>query len=131
MARPSLEWYVRAQHLLPGRAYRVDLTVDGRDIYSVGHGRADGAGILTAHGVLVRFTDQYCISTPTEAQPLAGAHQIAFAVKSDGAGSGAASAGSPLTDPARELPCDGNGDGNFEYWLVTPRPILLGPAAAP
>jgi hypothetical protein len=125
----SLEWYVQAVHLQPGRAYRIDVTVDGHSIYSVGNGRADASGKMTAHGILPRFADQYCVSTPTVPQSLAGQHALSVAVKSDGAGTGSASAGSPLTDPGREFPCDGNGDGQFDYWLGTDHPFTIGGAS--
>ena len=128
----SFEWYLRATNLLPDRAYRVDLTVDGTSLYSVGNGRADGSGTLTTHGILVRFADEYCVASPAAPQPIAGRHAITAALKSDGSGTGPATTQSgPLTDPGRSFPCRGNGDGLFEYWLVTQGPVTVGDGTTP
>jgi len=123
--RFTLEWFVHLQHVLPGRAYRVDMTVDGQRIYSIGSGHASGGGTITLHGVLHRFEDRYCVSTPTLPQPFVGRHSVAIGVKSDGAGSGSPSQGDPLTDPGRDFSCDGNGDNDFQYWAVTRAPVTI------
>jgi len=126
---PVLEWYVRADHLAPHRVFRIELTVDDRATYSVGSARADDAGMLTTHGTLVRFADQVCVGEPAAPQSIAGSHVVVVSVKSDGSGAGAAGYSGPLTDPTRALPCGGNGDGVFEYWLVGSDPIQLGGTA--
>lgn len=64
-------------------------------------------------------------------QPISGHHTVAVSVKSDGSGAGAAGAGGPLTDPTRTLPCGGNGDGVFEYWLAGTDPIQIGDPVSP
>jgi hypothetical protein len=115
---PSFEWFVRAQHLTPKRAFRVEFAVDDRASYAVGSARADRFGVLAAHGTLSRFADQYCVGEPAEALPISGRHVVAVSVKADGARNGGASGG-VLTDPERSLGCDGNGDGVFEYWLIS------------
>jgi hypothetical protein len=121
------EWYVQAQHLAPNLVFRVEITVDGHNVFSVGSARANRTGVLVAHGVLPRFADQYCVGTaPTPPLPLNGLHQVSVGVKRDGSGAGSASAAGPLTDPGRMLPCGGNGDGNFEYWLASPAPVGVG-----
>lgn len=128
---PSFEWYVQAQHLLPRRIYRVEVRVDDRFPYAVGGARTDDNGNLTAHGTLVRFADQLCVgAAPVAPQPLTGHHTLSVGIKNDGSGDGPASMGSPLTDPTRALTCKGNGDGNFDYWLVSRTPITLGTATA-
>jgi hypothetical protein len=122
----ALEWYVHATNLQPTRAYRFDFVVDGTDTYSVGSGRSDAAGSMTSHGTATRFADDYCVSTVTGPQAIAGRHTLAFTLKSDGSGSGPASAPSgPFTEPGRTFPCHGNGDGLFENWLVTQPPITI------
>jgi hypothetical protein len=123
-----LDWYVRAHHLLPDRIYRVEMTVDGHATYSVGRARSDDNGTFTVHGTLSRFADQYCVGDPAAPQPVSGEHQIGISVKRDGSGAGAAAGGALLTDPTRALPCGGNGDGVFDYWLVAPNVIRIGPA---
>jgi hypothetical protein len=127
---PALEWYVHGQNLSPARAYRIELSVDWRDIYTVGNGRTDTSGTMTVHGVLHQFAEQYCISAPTSPRPLTGWQTLAFAVKSDGAGTGSASpvSGGPLTGLGRDNSCSGNGDGNFDYWLSAPHAITPGDA---
>lgn len=123
---PSFEWYVRGRQLRPGRIFRVELSVDDRGTYSVGSGRSDSAGTLTAHGTLTRFADQYCVGTLAEPMSLLGPHRLSFSVKSDGSGAGSATFGAPVTDPRRALPCGGNGDGIFDYWLVAHEPVVVG-----
>jgi hypothetical protein len=125
-----LDWYVRAHHLLPDRIYRVEMTVDDHATYSVGRARSDDNGTFTVHGTLSRFADQFCVGDPAIPQPVSGEHLIGINVKRDGSGAGATTDGGPLTDPTRELPCGGNGDGVFDYWLVAPNVICIGPAQA-
>ena len=127
---PAFEWYVHA-HGLPARiAFRIELTVDDHASYSVGSARADDTGALTAHGALARFADQFCVGDPAPPQPVSGNHVVVVSLKSDGSGAGAAGRGGPLTDPTRALPCGGNGDNVFEYWLATADPIQIGAGAA-
>src|SRR5579862_6453814 len=126
-ADATFEWYVRAQHLTPNRAFRIELSVDDRATYSVGSGRADQNGALTAHGVLDRFADEYCVGQPAVPLPVAGRHVLGVSVKADGSRAGGATSGGSLTDPERSLPCAGNGDGAFDYWLTSLDMIRLDP----
>jgi hypothetical protein len=127
----SFEWYVYATHLQPEHAYRLDLVVDGNTLYSIGNGASDAQGDMSSHGTAIdRFTDQYCVGTATPPMPVAGKHAVRLMLKSDGSGSGPASAAGALTDPARSYPCHGNGDGVFEYWLVMRSPITIGASAS-
>lgn len=121
---PTLEWYVRAQHMSADRAYRVELTVDDRWRYSVGSTRTDGFGVFAAHGILKRFEDQYCVGQPTVPMPLATSHTLVVSVKADGSGRGGGPAGG-LMDPHRSLVCNGNGDGAFDYWLISHNVVHL------
>jgi hypothetical protein len=126
----AFEWYVRARGLPARLAFRIELTVDDGASYSVGSARTDDSGILTAHGMLGRFADQFCVGDPANPQSVSGDHTVAVRIKTDGSGAGAAGHGGPLTDPTRALPCGGNGDNVFEYWLVGANPIQLGDPAA-
>jgi hypothetical protein len=127
----SFEWYVHATHLLPTRAYRVDLTVDDNNLYSIGSGATDAGGSLTSHGTADgRFADEYCVGAPTTPLPVIGRHILALTVKSDGSGSGNATTAGALTDPGRSYPCHGNGDGVFDYWLTVRAPIKIGARSA-
>lgn len=127
---PAFEWYVRVHGLQPRLAFRVELTVDDHASYSVGSAHADDNGVLTAHGALARFADQFCVGDPAPPQSISGTHIVAVSVKSDGSGAGTAGRGGPLTDPTQALPCGGNGDNVFEYWLITGDPIQIGDSAA-
>jgi hypothetical protein len=127
-ASKHLEWFVRAQHLQPGRAFRVELSVDDAASYSVGSAHADPSGAITTHGVLSRFSDQFCVGQRAVPRPIAGAHSIGVSIKSDGSNI-SASLGPSVTDPTRSLPCNGNGDGIFEYWLTARTPFQLGEPA--
>lgn len=128
-ASPTLEWFVRAQHLVPNRAFRVELSVDGRSTYAVGSARADASGVLAAHGSLSRFADQYCVGQPSTPVALTGKHAVGVSIKADGSRPGDGSGGDVM-DPGRSLPCAGNGDGAFEYWLTGKSVIHLGGQAA-
>jgi hypothetical protein len=118
------EWYVQAQHLGPNRAYRVELLVDDHTTYEIGNIRADRLGDLTVHGSLSRFEDRYCVAQPAVPISLIGHHDISVRVKADGSGSGGGTGG--VVGPERTLDCDGNGDGVFDYWLVSRGDIHLG-----
>lgn len=117
---PTFDWRVRAQGLTEGRAYRVELIVDGQP-FDVASARADTTGVLAASGRLLAFTNRVCVGA-TNGAPIAlgGQHDIGVVVKNDGAApSGGAPApggnvggltGSPNGDAG---PCSGNGDGDF------------------
>jgi len=122
----QIEWYLHGERLQAGRAYRVEVSVDGRNTYSLGNGRANGLGRLTLHGILTSFADRYCVSAPTPRSPITGQHTISFALKADGSGTGAASEAAMLTDPTDTYPCNGNADGDFGYWLVSDAPVDIG-----
>ena len=70
----AFEWYVRGRDLMPGRIYRIEVSVDDHATYSVGRGQSDSAGSLTAHGTLSRFADQYCVGTLVAPMALLGPH---------------------------------------------------------
>jgi hypothetical protein len=122
----ALEWYVRAEHLLAGHVYRVEMTVDKHYTYSVGSARADAEGVLAAHGILPRFADRFCVGAPAPPGPLTAGQHVAVGVKRDGSGAGPVSPIGPLTDPGRTLPCGGNGDGNFDYLLASSHEFTIG-----
>jgi hypothetical protein len=121
---PAFEWYVRAQHMAANRAFRVEFTVDDRWGYSVGSARTDGFGVFAAHGTLRRFEDQYCVGQAVVPSVITTSHTLAVTVKADGSGHGGGPAGG-LMDPERSLPCNGNGDGAFDYWLIARNPLHL------
>lgn len=113
----SLDWYVVGRAFGAGRAYRVVLTAaDGRE-YAVASRRARGDGSFAAHGVETTLMNRQCVGTEDPSQrQLAEAAPIGVAVKEDGSPPGGASGSGPLGSRGA-LPCDGNGDGVFEYVL--------------
>ncbi|HEU4642664.1 MAG TPA: glycosyltransferase [Gemmatimonadaceae bacterium] len=114
----TFDWRLRASNLTPGRAYRLELTVDGAP-YDVASARADESGALSAAGRLLSFVDRVCMgATYRPATPLAGTHVIQVGVKDDGApGRGSDPGSSPTGTGGPPLQCSGNGDGAFGFRL--------------
>jgi hypothetical protein len=102
----------------------VEFAIDNRATYAAGNARTDESGVFAAHGKLGEFADQYCVGNPAIPIPLAGKHDLGISLKADGSGNGGGPAGG-LIGPERSLPCDGNGDGIFDYWLTTPAVLHL------
>jgi hypothetical protein len=122
----GLEWFVRAQHLESGLAYRVELTVNNSARYSVASLRADAAGALVGHGSLPAFVNQTCVSVDADrSQPFSADEQMGVAIKTDGAPSSGGQGVSP-TSPEQTLPCSGNGDGRWVYVLLGRHDVPLG-----
>jgi hypothetical protein len=111
----ALEWFIRAQHLTPGRMYRVEITADEQAHYAVASVRADASGGLAGHGVLGAFTDRVCVGgNVTRPQLLSDVRAFRVAIKDDGS----REARTSITAPGNDLPCVGNGDGKWDYVLV-------------
>lgn len=115
----TFAWRLSASHLPPRRAYRVQLTVDGRP-YDIASARADDGGALDASGRLLAFADGVCMgSTYQPRVPITGTHVIQIGVKDDGAArSGNDPSGAPTSAGGPPLPCTGNGDGQFGFRLL-------------
>lgn len=123
---PTFEWYVRAQHLRSNWVYRIELVVDSTVTYSIGSARTDANGTLANHGTLTRLADHYCVGMPAVPQPYAAKLVLGIKVKSDGSGSGPVTASGPYIGHGQTLPCGGNGDSNFDYWLVSRQMFTAG-----
>lgn len=128
--RPSgsvFEWFVFAQGLRGGRAYQVELNVDGTVGYAIASSTADSTGRLGAHGAFDEFADRLCHRGDDSYAPphsMAGPHEIDVRVKDDGSPSGGNLLGRSLTSPsANGVPCIGNGDGSFAYRLFAQHAI--------
>ncbi|HKB53317.1 MAG TPA: hypothetical protein VKD22_04900, partial [Ramlibacter sp.] len=106
----TFDWRMTATGLTSGRAYRVQLSVDGQpfDVASV---RADSTGALVASGRLFAFMDRACMGASQHPSvPLAGQHVIGVVVKSDGAPRSGGQSGGSLTGNGAPSPaCSGNG----------------------
>jgi len=112
----AIDWYVFASNLVPARAYRVVLTAaDGKE-YAVASRRADGNGVLGAHGVETALMNRQCVGAEDPSRrTLESARTLRIALKNDGSASGASN--NDLLGSRTALPCGGNGDGKFDYVL--------------
>ncbi|HKV50461.1 MAG TPA: glycosyltransferase [Gemmatimonadaceae bacterium] len=110
----TFDWRMIASGLTGGRAYRVELSVDGQP-YDVASARADASGALIASGRLFAFMDQVCMGVSQRPSlPLTGRHVIGVVVKNDGAPrSGGQSSGGVTGNSGSAVACSGNGDGDF------------------
>ncbi len=119
----TFDWFVRAQHLGPGRVYRLLLNVDGKT-YAVASLLADASGLLRGYGSLDAFRERICVSKQEydDPIPLEGTHEIGVWIKDDGAKvSGRGDASGVPTQPSggsKKLPCAGNGDGSYDLRLT-------------
>jgi hypothetical protein len=120
----TFEWYLKGDHLRRNWVYRIELAVDSQPIYSIGSAHTDGNGSMTNHGAITRLADRYCVGAPAPPQPFTTKLLISMRVKSDGSGSGPVTARGPSIGHL-PLPCNGNGDSNFEYWLVSSGPFSI------
>jgi hypothetical protein len=125
MVSGSLDWYAVGHAFAAGRAYRVVITAgDGRE-YAVASRKAGGDGSFAAHGVETMLMNRQCVGTEDPSQrDLAGAMPLSVAIKQDGSPPGSSSRGE-LLGSRSALPCNGNGDGVFDYVLRTSKPLPL------
>lgn len=122
----SLDWYVLARTFSSGHAYRVVITAADGHEYAVASSRARGDGSFVAHGVETTLMNRQCVGTEDPSQrQLADASPITIAVKQDGSPPASSSATDPLGSRSA-LPCNGNGDGVFEYVLRATTPLPIG-----
>jgi hypothetical protein len=116
---PELGFKLGAQDLKPGRRYLIELAVD-ETIYTIASHEADEDGKLAMDTTLTRFAEGVCVGPNYDPpRPLDGAHTIRFWVKSDGnPASGSGRVHSPQFTEGQDLPCSGNGDGDYTYVLL-------------
>jgi hypothetical protein len=121
----SIDWYLFATHVSPGRAYRVVLSAtDGKE-YAVASRHAGADGSLGVHGVETVLMNRQCVGAEDPSRrPLETARALHVALKSDGSPHGAS--GNDMLGSRNALPCGGNGDGDFAYVLTSADSILLG-----
>ncbi len=120
----AINWYVFAQHLKPGHAYRVLLTAaDGKE-YAIASRRTAADGTLGAHGVETALMNRQCVGAEDPSRrTLESAKSLRIAVKSDGSATGAS--GNDMLGSRSALPCGGNGDGVFDYVLESADSVPL------
>ena len=127
MVSRSLDWYAVGHAFGAGRAYRVVLTAADGHEYAVASRKAGGDGSFAAHGVETMLMNRQCVGTEDPSQrPLADALPLSVAIKQDGSPPGSSSRGE-LLGSRSALPCNGNGDGVFDYVLRSSTPLPLAP----
>jgi hypothetical protein len=120
---PDLSLQIRAEGLVPGRKYRFDLGVDGVT-YSLASRAAAPDGTWSLDTTLTAFAEGACVGRNFQPErPLAGTHALSFAIKNDGSPpTGTLADQAPPDGGGAQLPCAGNGDGNYGYVLYEAEP---------
>jgi hypothetical protein len=115
----ELEWYAEALHLSPGRAYRLEVVVDDSAVFTIASVRTDPTGELGGYGALSSFRDVVCTGAGASSPfPVAQARSFFVRIKDDGSAV-RGTLGGGLTSPGAGLPCTGNGDGRWDYRLLS------------
>jgi hypothetical protein len=129
----ELSFQLRAEGLAPDKRYLVELAVDSI-IYTLASRSADGDGDLAVDTTLTRFAEGVCVGPNYDPpRPLDGRHTIRFWIKADGnPRSGTGHDWSPQFADGADLPCSGNGDGDYTYVLLENEVAsYAGPGARP
>lgn len=114
----SLRFQLRAHGLTPDHRYVLEMQVD-REIYTVASYSSDASGGLTVDTALSRFEEGVCVGNNYDApRAVSGAHDIKFWVKRDGSPKAGTMPGLARSAAGSQLPCHGNGDGNYGYVLL-------------
>jgi hypothetical protein len=121
---PRLGIELRAKRLTPGKRYILELAVDSATIYDVASYQADSAGQIAVDTSLARFAEGLCVGDNYHPpRSLQGPHTIRFWLKLDGnPRTGMQRIADSTGALAAELPCTGNGDGDYRYVLLESAP---------
>lgn len=115
---PALKFQLRAYGLRPGRRYLLELQVD-KAIYTVASYLPDARGDLAIDSSLAQFQEGVCVGANYDPpMPTAGEHHVKFWIKSDGSPASGTMPGVVAGAPGAQLPCHGNGDGDYRYVLL-------------
>ncbi len=117
---------LKAKKLEPNRKYRIDfivtVTVDDKTTstyYSIASVASDHRGTIRYAAELSQFAEAVCVNgefdEPTPIQS-GRTYEIKIHVKYDG---------SPPSGESGDLPCSGEGDGNFDYVLFEFLPLTF------
>lgn len=115
---PELKFQLRAEGLVPGKRYLLEIAVEDT-IYTLASRSATMGGELAIDTTLTHFAEGVCVG-PNYDPPraLAGPHAIRFWLKLDGnPRTGTGREHSPQFTEGQDLPCSGNGDGDYTYVL--------------
>jgi hypothetical protein len=115
----AFSFELEAAGLKPHRRYLIEVEVD-RTVYVLASRAANRRGDLAVDTTLTSFAEGVCVGPNYDPpEPLAGPHAIRFWVKADGTPpSGAERHPVPGLAQEQELPCSGNGDGDYGYVLL-------------
>lgn len=126
----ALALTLHAQGLAPGRRYAIELKVD--DVaYTIASRAADAQGALALDTTLTQFADGVCVGANWRPpRGVTARVHLGFGIKNDGSPpSGTMPATTSEARGGADLPCAGNGDGNFRYVLYEARPMVLAASA--
>ena len=119
---PGFHLRLNASGLKPSRRYALELQVDGT-IYTVASYPADSHGALSFDTTLSTFEEGECVGRNYDPpRPIAGHHDIKVWMKHDGSPSSGTMPGIPANLPGAQLPCHGDGDGDYHYVLLENAP---------
>jgi hypothetical protein len=115
---PALHFVLHAFSLAPAHRYVLEIQVD-RATYEVATFSPDARGQLTFDTTLTQFQEGECVGRNFDPpQPVAGPHTVKFRIKRDGSPPSGTMPGIAPSAPGAQLPCHGNGDGNYDYLLL-------------
>lgn len=116
---PALTFQLRAAGLRPLRRYLLELSVDGT-VYTVASHPATAAGELSIDSTITSFEEGACVGDNYDPpRSVHGTHEVKFWLKNDGNPvSGTMPGRRPPTARGSSLPCQGNGDGDYQYVLL-------------
>jgi hypothetical protein len=118
-AGPRLGIELQVKRLTPGKRYILELAVDST-IYDIASYQADTDGQIAVDTSLSRFAEGVCVGDNYHPpRPLQGPHTIRFWLKLDGnPPAGMQHVADSAGGSGMELPCRGNGDGDYRYILL-------------
>lgn len=115
---PALHFTLRALGLKPSHKYLLEIQADDA-IYSVSSRESDAQGEIAIDTTLTSFAEGACVGANYDApRSVRGEHYVKFWIKRDGNPAKGFSPGAKPGQPGAELPCSGNGDGDYAYMLM-------------
>ena len=115
---PALRFVLRAYGLQPQHRYLLEIQADDA-IYSVASYASDARGELAIDTALTQFAEGACVGANYDApRSVQGPHRVKFWIKRDGNPPSGASPNVKAGTPGADLPCHGNGDGDYSYMLM-------------
>ncbi|HEU4586150.1 MAG TPA: hypothetical protein VFR95_10390 [Gemmatimonadaceae bacterium] len=117
---PALSFQLLASGLRPRRRYLLELSVDGT-VYTVASHAAGVSGELSIDTTMTMFGEGACVGDNYDPpRSVHGEHEVKFWLKNDGNPLSGTMPGQRRQSAAAgsELPCRGNGDGDYSYVLL-------------